>query len=70
MHAVLGVRQYCKVHMKIWFIQFGLIFIFLRILEVHKSETNYKEIFFKKKCIGPDLNQTQADPPGLSPSRP
>jgi hypothetical protein len=21
-------------------------------------------------CIGPDLNQTQADPPGLGPSRP
>jgi hypothetical protein len=71
MHAVLGVRQYCKVHMKIWIIQKGFIFIFLRIFEVHRSRKKCQWKSSKKKCIRAgfvaDLGQS-AGPRPASPA--
>jgi hypothetical protein len=52
MHAVLGVRQYCKVHMTIWIIQNGFIFIFLRIFEIHRSKQNVSGNLLKKMYSG------------------
>jgi hypothetical protein len=52
-------RYFNKGSIEIGIIQNGFIFIFLRILEVHRSGRNNNEISLKK-CIGPDLRRTRA----------